>query len=362
MPRATSRLLLILSLALAAPSMLRGDTIWWGSGEGRGVAAQGRILRFDAASDQLVYESGGREITRKLELVKQLVVDGEAAFNSAEEQFLAQQFDKAVEGYQRTLRSTTREWLRTFAAIRLATAASKAGRFDAAVSAYVALVRIDPSLAARNKPQLPPGRSTFLDTAAQDLAAARGQVNSNAARQAILSLLLEVHQARQDTPAANAVLEDLLKLDIGAADNPVARLALANIRLSQARQALDANDPARAREAIEGDRTLFNDPAQQAEALFLLAESLHASAGEDRAALQDAAIAYMRVVAHFKDADGRPRVADALMKVAAIHETLGGADRAAAVAVYRQVASEFASEPAGAAAKQALQRMEGDPG
>ena len=77
--------------------------------------------------------------------------------------------------------------------------------------------------------------------------------------------------------------------------------------------------------------------------------------GKDAAALKDAALAYMRVVANFKDTPGRPHVADSLYKTGQIEEQLAEPDVAAKV--YQQVAEQFPSDPAAALAKQNLDRL-----
>ncbi|HMO24907.1 MAG TPA: hypothetical protein PKB10_01425 [Tepidisphaeraceae bacterium] len=354
-------LIQILLVIIACSGVVQADTIWWGSGEGRGLAANDvRVDSIDLANQELVYLTrAGQRTARKFDQIKQLIIDNEPAFNAAEEQFFAGEFDRAVEGYQRTLRSTTKEWLRAWSAIRLADAANRAGRFDAAVGAYVAIVRLQPDLAAKYKPQIPDSRSTFLDNAVTELNTARNQATNDAQRQQILTLLLEVHQARRDTTAANAVMEDLLKLNIGSADDPAARTALASIRISQAKNALAQNDYPRAIAVINEDRTLFVDPAEQAEAFWILAEAGYAQADRsNRTALLDAALAYMRVAAHFKDVPGRPYVGESLLRAAEIHELLGGEQVAVALSLYKQIATEFASEPAGAKARQHQQRLE----
>lgn len=354
-------LILVMLTLVTAASMARADTVWWGSGEGRGLAANDvRVDSVDLANQELVYITrAGQRTARKFDQIKQLIIDNEPAFNAAEEQFFAGQFDRAVEGYQRALRSTTKDWLRAWSAIRLAEAANKAGRFDAAVAAYIGIVRLQPDLAPKFKPQVPAGRSTFLDNAVTELNTARNQATNDAQRQQILTLLLEVHQARRDNTAANAVMEDLLKLNIGSADDPSARAALASIRISQAKNALTQNDYARAISVINGDRTLFVEPAQQAEALWILAEAGYAQVDKsNRTALLDSALAFMRVAAHFKDVPGRPYVGESLLRAAEIHETLGGDQVAVALSLYKQIATEFASEPTGAKAKQNQQRLE----
>jgi len=100
----------------------------------------------------------------------------------------------------------------------------------------------------------------------------------------------------------------------------------------------------------------FVDPAQQADALFILAEAKYALAlnKKDAGDLKDAALAYMRVVANFKDAPNHPHVPESLLRTANIEEQLN--DAPAAQLLYQQIAQQYPDDPIAAVAKQKIQK------
>jgi TolA-binding protein len=89
------------------------------------------------------------------------------------------------------------------------------------------------------------------------------------------------------------------------------QLAVAAIKQKKYQDAIDA---------IESVSASLTEPAQQAEALFSLAEAKAGLAGNDPAKLKAAALAYMRVVAHFKSRPGAPNVAESLLKAGVVLE------------------------------------------
>ena len=112
---------------------------------------------------------------------------------------------------------------------------------------------------------------------------------------------------------------------------------------------------------INSAAALFVTPTDQATALFYLAEAHagRAAQAESPAAWQDAALAYMRVVAHFKDAAGAPFVARSLLKAAEITEKLN--DSPAAIALYRQILQQHPADAAANSARAALERLKAKP-
>ncbi len=100
---------------------------------------------------------------------------------------------------------------------------------------------------------------------------------------------------------------------------------------------------------------MFIDASQQAEALFILAECRPALAGNEKDALKDAALAYMRVVAVAKDEPGRPRVVDSLLKTAAILESLNEPQSAARL--FEQVVAQYPDDPSAPKAHDGLERL-----
>ena len=94
----------------------------------------------------------------------------------------------------------------------------------------------------------------------------------------------------------------------------------------------------------------------QADALFVLAQAKHQSAAAgDQTALKQAALSYMRVVAHFGDVEGKPNVLPCLVATAAILEQIG--EKADAAAALEQIVREFPDDPAANQARQDLARL-----
>jgi len=218
----------------------------------------------------------------------------------------------------------------------------------------------DPAAAAGRKPAMPAKGSTYLDTAVAQVNAALATPRLHDAQSsALLAYLIELHVARQDDSAANAAAAKLDELLARDPANPAAGAANARRKLQAAGKLVDSRQYSQAIAAIEADGAMFTEADQQAEAMFLLASSkLGLASSGDKPKLQDAALAYMRVVAHFKDEPRRPRVAQALAHAAAICEQLG--DRPAAVELYTDLALQFADDEAVAAsARQALERLKG---
>jgi tetratricopeptide (TPR) repeat protein len=305
----------------------------------------------------------GNETSREVAKIGRIAVDDEPALTAAEEAFSRQQWDEAADGFEKAARSSAKPWVRDWAAARLAEAAGKSGRFDAAVAAYVALVQKDPEAAAKAQPALPPGRSTYLDTGAQLIEKTLSTSRLTDRQQAqLLAFLTEIQVARGDSAAANAALrrlEDVLARD---PSNPAAARAQVRRTLQSAGQALAAGKFDQAIATLQTAGDTITEPTDQAEALFLIAEARLAQAGAARppqpAQLQDAALAYMRVVAHFRDAPGRPRVAASLLKTASICSQLG--DREAALRLYDEVIRDFSDDkPAAQSAAAAASALRG---
>src|SRR5205814_2661929 len=131
------------------------------------------------------------------------------------------------------------DWVQTRAATRLIEAAAKANRFDAAVTAYVALALKNPASVAKLKPALPDEQSTYLDSGAEEInKALTDRKISDASRQVLLSFLLDIQRARKDTRGAGATAEQLMKLNAGNSSNPSALRAIADLKLAAARKSL----------------------------------------------------------------------------------------------------------------------------
>jgi TolA-binding protein len=311
--------------------------------------AQGQITFLTAS---------GNTSQRDLAKVLEIHVDGENAFNDAEDAYASGKFSDAVDGYLTTTHSTTRDWLKDYVVTRLVDAANKANRFDAATTAYIAMVQKSPAAAAHIRPAMPAADSTYLDTAisqVNDALTASGLTDEQSV--ALLQFQVDLYNTKKDArgaDAAEARLDEVLAKD---PNNPLAAQANARRKLQAAATALAAKKYQDAIGDIESNKQLFTDPAQQADAMYTIAEARMGlvAGGNDPTALKDVALAYMRVVADFKDTPGKPHVADSLLKTGQIEEQLAEPDVASRV--YQQVADQFPSDPAAGVAKQNLDRL-----
>ncbi len=318
-----------------------------------------QVTFIDFADNKLIYTTrAGERNDREIGRVSHIAVDGEAAFNDAETAFAKDEKDKAIDGYARTIRSTSKPWLRNFAARRLLIALGTADRFDARVVAYMAILSINPDEAIQYRPELPEKGNRQLDTAIADVEAALKQPGLGAPQQlGLYTFLIDLHRRKGDEAGATATLERLARLADQLGDMPEIREQLAGAKVAQARLALDQKKYPEAIKLIEDNRGNIADPRLQSDALFTLAQAKLATASKaDKAAMQDIALIYMRVVAHFGDADGRPNVLPSLQATANILQQIG--DKPGAVAVLEQIVREFPDDPAAKKAQQELQTLQ----
>jgi TolA-binding protein len=348
---------------LAVSSVLRADTLWISSGGGNPVEYPNiRVLGVE--NGQITYQTtSGDKRSRPFDAVVRMKLDDEPNLTVAEEAYAKANWDGAVDGYQRVMRATSKAWLRDWSAVRVIEAANKSGRFDAAIAAFVLLAERDPSTATRMRPTLPKKGSAMLDLGVQELNKALGnQRLSKDSKQALRGLLLEIYRVQENAEGAAKVVKDMEAEgagDVGSGGDANIE-QLATLRLSQAQLALDTKKYDQAIELIEKNLELFRLPRQQADALWVLAEAKYAKIGEyDKHALQDAALAYMRVVTYFQNQPGAPHVAEALFKTGQILERLSE-PREAAIC-YEDVIQQFGNSAVAADAKAALQKLKGEP-
>ena len=311
---------LTLLASLLFVSTAVADTVVVGNLELRDVSVQG------IEADQLVFRSSaGRETSRPIAEVARLELDGQRAFNDAEAAFATGAYDQAVGGYLTTVKGGAPDWLKNYAARKLMAAATQADRFDDAATAYATLATVDPEAAVALRPRVPekPGQ---VAAAAAEIEAALRRRPSEAARQALLSFQLDLERARGDTAAATRIVEELqqaARAGTGDAGAPtMSDTQAADLALAEAGLALDAGEAARVPAVIDAAAASFVEPRQQAEALYLKAQAAEAVADTPEAR-QDAAIAYLTVVAHFKESPDAPRVAESMRRAAALLQELG---------------------------------------
>lgn len=312
------------------------------------LAVRGESLVFRTA--------GGEERDRPLKSIFKLVTNNDAALTAAETAYVDKQWDKAIDGYQKVARAGGEPWKVVWSVPRLLDAAGKNNRFDAALSGYIGLAKVDPAAAALIRPTLPAKGSKFLDDAVRELDVAARQATKDPERQALLSMLLDVQLARGDQTAAETIVDQLLKIAGPNVDDPKLAGMVAGIRLGQARVAFEAKRWPEVTKAIDAAAPRLIDPKQQAEALYLRAASmLGQTKPDDKPARLDAAIAFMRVVAHFQEIEDKPFVGQSLLGAADALESVGNINEARSLC--EQTVAELPDTPYAAEATRRIARF-----
>jgi tetratricopeptide (TPR) repeat protein len=330
----------------------RADTVWLRSGTAASALERPNVRVEKIENNLLFFRSSqsDRVTERPLEEVVRIQADGEVAFNQAEEAFAAGEWDKAASNYQRAATTSGKQWVKDRSGLRLVAAAEKTGKFSAAVAGWINLLTRDPAMAAKYKPQVPPGvKPGSLDPAVAEVEKALNDQRLPAEpRQALMAFQMELARANGDVKRAQSIGTKITATGAAGGSTPELTLQLAFLALEQKQYDQAVKE-------IEGASALFNEPEQQTEALYCLAEARNGMA-KDEAGLKDAALAYMRVVARAKTARvSSPRVPDALLKTAAIEEKLGAAKEA--LLLYQQVAEEFKGSDAATRAAEASDRL-----
>jgi hypothetical protein len=353
---------LLTGLSLLAGGPVLADSVWIkGSAGGKALERQ-NVKILDVKDGMLTFESGGNiAAPRPLTDVVRVRIDGEISLNAAEDAFAGSEFDKATTNYEKTLQTTTKPWLKDWCSARLLESASKSGRFDAAVKAFVALAERSPEAAKTMlaSMEMPKKDSKYLVDADRQLEAGIKASRRDDARQVMAELRANVARARGDTKAEEEALKAAAAAAMAANPNsPEALRHKVQLTLNSARQALTAKDYDKVLGTLEKEGATIIEPADQIEALMLVADAKagKAAASTDANAWKDVVVAYLRVVANAPA--GSPQSGAALLKVASIHETKLN-EKPAAVKVYQQVVADFKGQDAAKEAEKELKRLQG---
>jgi TolA-binding protein len=344
-------------LALLAPVWALADDVYVKSGTSE--LARKNVTVKGVENGKLVFSINQRDSSQEIDKITRLELTGESAFNAAERAFAEAsaaegeraraKYAEAVTGYQTTLGSTNKPWLKEYVSARLVVAAPRSGRFDAAIASWVAMVQKDPAAAMKAKPGLEgvEPKSTYLTQSVKTLQTALAAADRPEEKRAYLDLLGDVQNHMGDLDGAAKTAEQRVQLggnpeEIAAVMVQLAQLDLANKRYEAAAARLGRLDLT----------TLPDGP--RAEALYVLAECRAAAVkpGAPPEQLKDVALDYMRVVV---SAPTGPQSANALLKVAQIHETLK--ENETAVKLYQQITKEHPNTPAAQTAQQSIERL-----
>ena len=339
-------------LVVGVGSAARADTILRGAPGSNPIAEPGVKVNGISPAGLTYTTAGGESRTVALADVQKVNIDGQASFNAAEDAYASRDFAAALDGYQATLSGgSTPGWLRARSAQRLATVARVRHQYAAQVSAYAALLNVDPNDAAAARPAAPQPNDPSLDAAASTVSRAIDAASKSSQRSALLGVQLDIDRAKGDKGAVNQTLQQL----VAAGGATPAEQAM--LKLAAADVALDAKQYAQAESTVQQNRGLFTDPGQQVDALFVLAQARDGLVAGAPDREKDAALSYLRVVTFGSDLPDRPHVAESLLRAAQIEDKLG--DTKAALTLYEQLAGDraYAASPAAAQATAALSRL-----
>jgi hypothetical protein len=300
--------------------------------------------------------STSTEVKKPIAQVSKITLTDEPALNQAEEAYHAKDWDKAATGYERTFRTTNKVWLRDWCSVRLVESANKAGRFDAAVKGYIAMAEKSPESVKSIQLNLPKAGSAYINDSLKDLTAAINRSRNEELKSLLLKLVVDLNALKGDSAAGDRALQELAQSRVNLDPNsPEAQRAQAMLKIKSLRVALSAKDYDKVISTIEKEAPTITDPADQAEALLIMADAKAGKAGADKQAWKDVAVAYMRVVAN---APGSSQAATALLKVAAIHETQLG-EKETAIKLLKQVAADFKGQDSATEAENQIKRLQG---
>lgn len=342
----------LLMSVLVSASLVQADQLFI-----PGMQAQ-QVTFTDLQGNRLIFRNQRGDLSeRDIERISHISVDGEPVFNDAEQALLKDEKDKAIDGYTKTIRSTSKPWLKQFATRRLLTALGEADRFDARVVAYLALLEKNPDEALAYKPELPPKGNRQLDVAIADVESALKQSGLGVPQQvALYTFLIDLNRRKGDESAALSALERLAKVADAAGNLPEIREQLAAARVAQAKLALEQKKYTEAVRLIQENKTNINDPRLQSDALYVLAQAARSTANPtDKDALKEAALQFMRVVAHFGDTEAKPNVSVSLLATAEILEQLD--QKEDAIRLYQQILNEFPNDPVARTADSRLKQL-----
>ncbi len=349
---------LLFSLAFAAGAS--ADTVWVRSGtSGKGLPFPDvKVEKVQGTDIIFASEGSGRETRRSLDQISRIQLDDEPPFSAAEEAYEGGNLAGSIDGYRKAIAASNRDWVKTRSALRLVEAGNKTSNLSASIAGFAVLAGVDATAAEGHTPTIPPdAKKADLDAAIAQVKEASSSGNLTPAQQKpLLTLLNQLYTANKDTVSAGKVLQKLAGVDeaAGGGDAADANKVKAQVKLNDARASMAAKDYHSVINTIQDNAALFTDPAAQNEALFMLAEAKSATAGNDKAALMDAAITYMRLVANFGHQPNGTHVVESLLKTAAIEEKLKPEE---ALSLYKQVAAQYKDTPEGKSASENADRL-----
>ena len=275
-PRRRRGIFLSLTLLLATAAVSRADTVAIrraGVADSVAPTVYTDVKVTNISLGRIVFTtSSGNSVDKELTSVVAINIDDEPQFNQAQQDYAANRLDQAIDEYNQTMQNTDKPWLKAYCQPMLADAANRSGRFDLAVQGYIYLVLNQPAAAAGLHLTVPAADSPYLDGAAKLLSDASNTSGISPQQQAaLLSVLLDVDRTRKDTAGVDDIASRLTKItgDAGSPTADLASLALADAKITEAREAVTRKDFDQAASIVTTNGNLFVDARHQSDALFV---------------------------------------------------------------------------------------------
>jgi len=310
-----------------------------------------RVTGLDKLQLVFTISSGGR-LSKDLSEVEMIKIDGQAAFNQAENEFADGEYAKSVASYNTAAGAAANDWMKKLVTLRKLRALSRNGPVDQAVRDWLPVVAEHGRAAAFLSPQKVAAKGSNTNgNAIKALEAA-----AEKARPAELGEIQKVLLRLYDVEGLDEKKEALLSAGVAADDGGAALNASdAAATLRDAERLLD-RQPADALAAIRRKMSSFtaNDLPR---ALMITGRAQQAMAakaeGEERSKLLAAAgLDFMRIAVFFP---GSETANEALLQAGHCCRDIGNAN--AARAAYKLLVDYFSDTEQAAKAKEALQRL-----
>ena len=150
--------------------------------------------------DRILYKTqSGSPSDKSINDKLQLVITDEPNLATAEDAFIKLKYSDAVDGYQKVLRTTSKPWLKDYAAFRLVKSGEKADRFDAVVTGYLVILQKNPTFAKDMKLNIPTDpKNSYLATAAKQIDAAITATKDPAISSSLVSFRMTIAKSMGD--------------------------------------------------------------------------------------------------------------------------------------------------------------------
>ena len=253
--RLRAQLIRLAAVAIIAAPLCAWREAWADEINNRGLITK-NVTIDKVEGDKLIYKTqAGAPGERTITDAMRLTITDEPSLVPAEDAFSGGKWADAVDGYQKVLRSTSKAWLKDYAAIRLLKAGDKSERFDAVVTGYIHLLVKDPVAAKDLKINFPSDpANTYLKTAATQVDTAYAAEKDPGRQMSLDVFRMNIARAMKDEATTLKIAERLSKATgngTGAVIDPTVVAGITEGKLNLVQAALEKKDFTGAQKGLE---------------------------------------------------------------------------------------------------------------